>query len=161
MAHRITLIITADKVYSQLDIPHFYDNNYLIIPTDDDGWEAQMIENLSSSETSFNQIFEKFFIEFYEEDLHNGDFKDIFNKINTFEDLYILEIIEKLKIENFLIIHYSEVGFDTYQNYIGFEGRQYVGSVKSRTSFFETKINTENYWRFDSCKKRYFESLNE
>lgn len=161
MAHRITLIITKDNINTSLDIPHFYEDNFLIIPTDDDGWEAQMIEDLCKNENSFDKIFDFFFKEFYKEDLENGDFEDINNKTNTFESLYILEIIEKLKISNFLIIHYSEVGFDFYENYIGFENKEYIGDDKSWTRFCETRINTTNYWRFESCSKRYFGGLHK
>ncbi len=161
MAHRITLIITKDSINMPLDIPHFYEDNVLIIPTDDDGWETQMIEDLCKNENSFDTIFDIFFKEFYKEDFENGDFEDISNKTSTFENLYILEIIEKLKISNFLIIHYSEVGFDIYENYVGFENREYIGDNKSWTRFCETKINTADYWRFESCSKRYFEGLNK
>jgi hypothetical protein len=161
MAHRITLIITKDSVNTPLDIPHFYEDKFLIIPIDDDGWEVQMIEDIAGKENSFDEIFKTFFKEFYREDLENGDFEDISNPTDTFENLYIVEIIEKLKLSNFLIIHYSEVGFDIYENYIGFENREYIGDAKSWTSFCETKINTANYWRFESCRKKYFESINK
>lgn len=161
MAHRITLIITKDSAKASIDIPHFYEDNFLIIPTDDDGWEAQMIENLCSNENSFDKIFDIFFKEYYKEDLENGEFEDINNETNTFENLYILEIIEKLKISNFLIVHYSEVGFDIYENYLGFENKEYIGEGKSWVRFRETGINTGNYWRFESCSKRYFESLHK
>ena len=62
MAHRITLIITKEKIDLTLDIPHFYENNYLVIPTDDDGWETEMIEKICESETSFEKVFDIFFL---------------------------------------------------------------------------------------------------
>lgn len=161
MSHRITLIITNDNINISVDIPHFYENNFLVIPTHDDVWETQMIENLCKNKNSFDKILDTFFKEVYEEDLQNGDFEDINNQTNTFENLYILEITEKLKISNFFIIHYSEVGFDSYENYIRFENKEYIGEGKSWATFFETGISTQNYWRFDSCCKRYFEGLDK
>ncbi|MCD1116912.1 hypothetical protein [Chryseobacterium turcicum] len=161
MAHRITLIITKESINTAIDIPHFYENNYLVIPTDDDGWEAQMIEDICKTENSFDEIFNVFFKEFYKEDIGNGNFEDICNELTTFENLYILEIIEKLKISDFIIIHYSEVGFDIYQNYIGFKNKEYIGYSKFCTKFCETRLTTENYWRFESCRKRYSENLNK
>lgn len=86
-----------------------------------------MIEDICLEESSFDKIFEAFFKEFYSDDLESGYLEDICNRVNTFEDLYILEIIEKLQISIFLIVHYSEVGFDIYENYIGFEDRKYIG----------------------------------
>ncbi|PQA93436.1 hypothetical protein SAMN05421796_10588 [Chryseobacterium piscicola] len=120
-----------------------------------------MIEDICLEESSFDKIFEAFFKEFYSDDLESGYLEDICNRVNTFEDLYILDIIEKLQISNFLIVHYSEVGFDIYENYIGFEDRKYIGEGKSWTKFNDTKLNTGNYWKFDSCKKRYLENLNK
>lgn len=161
MAHRITLIITEDNISIPEEIPHFYDKGYLVIPTDDDGWETEMIQKICETEDSFEKVFKLFFEELWNEELNNGEFEDVYSEVGKLDSLYMLELIEKLNISNFIIYHYTELALEMFENYIAFENRKYINEPQSWTKFCNTKINSYDYWRYDSCKKKYLERLDK
>jgi len=157
MAHRICLIITKDKIKVPKELPHFFDNGFLVIPTSDDGYQTDEIIEFSKKHPHFDDIFKAVDDHFWEDEIANSDYESMYCELYQFEDLLNIEITEMLHLSNFIIYHYTELATDIYEECIDFENRIKIENPLSR--FYETGINSYNYWRFDSCKKRYFENL--
>lgn len=149
MAHRITLIITKELIDIHPKIPHFYDNEFLVIPFDDDGLEASKIEELSKTNNTFEAIFNTFLDYFWEDDSMGES-----NEINDFEMLLLVEFIERIQLRSFLIYHYSEAHpTGEFINAIHFKNR--IVMKNAYVAFEKTKIDINNYRSYDACKKNY------
>ena len=153
MAHRITLIITKESISIDSEIPHFYENGYLIIPFDDDGSEISQIEDLSKSYKSLKEIFDKYLDDFWDDGILGES-----AEIADYKSLLLVEFAIRLKLNDFLIYHYQEVDIKTYSHSVNFINRKVSGN--GYEEFDKTSIDINNYWKYDSCQKKYINQMN-
>ncbi|GAA5084774.1 hypothetical protein GCM10023210_04930 [Chryseobacterium ginsengisoli] len=157
MAHRICLIITKDHVKVPKELPHFYDNGFLVIPTSDDGYQTDDIAEFSKKHPHFDDIFKAVSDNFWEDEIANNDYENMYCELYDYEELLNIEIIEMLHLSNFIIYHYTELVTEIFEECVTFENRMPIENPM--TSFNATGINSYNYWKYESCKRRYFENL--
>ena len=64
----------------------------------------------------------------------------------------------RLKLNDFLIYHYQEVDIKTYSHSVNFINRKVSGN--GYEEFDKTSIDINNYWKYDSCQKKYINQMN-
>ncbi len=157
MAHRISLIITKDCAKVPKELPHFFDNGFLVIPTSDDGYEVDEITKSTKRNPFFDDIFKDISDLYWKDEIASNDYENMYCELYGYEEMWIIEIIEMLHLSNFIIYHYTELATEIFEECVAFENR--ITLENPMEKFHEAGINSYNYWRFDPCKRRYFEGL--
>ncbi|MEO1516859.1 MAG: hypothetical protein AAFV95_17690 [Bacteroidota bacterium] len=148
MAHRITLIITQQSVLIDRRLPHFHEKGHLVIPFDGDGAEISKIEEFAKPGKPFEEVFDEYLVYFWKDDILGES-----NDLDDFPSLLLVELVARLRLTDFLLFHYQEVVDTVYTHAVNFQDG--IASGNAQQLFDNTGIDINNYWQYDSCQRRY------
>jgi hypothetical protein len=169
MNKNISLIITKEYSPFYQNLVHFKIDEYFIIPVKVDWIEFYLINENGKDYENLDEIFEKVIKQLYNNETFAGIYsnankhpKPIFQDIDDFENLLLIEILQKLKLKDFEIYHNSEKVTNNYIYWNEFiEGvldyyacEKYMNNQVN--SIWENpKFNIENYSNYDFCKEKF------
>lgn len=160
MSQHLTLILADENVKISNDIPHFYENGYLIIPFNDETrMEIETVHKISTFGMTLNQIF-NIYIDTEYTYLNNSnenileEYKGLVNEIDDFENITLVEFLKKIKLPNFIVLSCDDLCGDyglIFENYI----------YKPWPTNFRTRIdfNKEYLYQYGGCKKHCLEKM--
>ena len=161
MAQNITLIVADESVAITDKVPHFYENGYVIIPLQiQKEADVGYIRQAAKKGMTIDEIFEVYIDKYYfpEEDASVNLLEEhagYNNELDDYEDLYVIELIQRLQLKDFSLFHYDDfLGDDC----LIFENGRYVSSYPESESP-RLRMDKPYLYKYEGCKVHCLRSM--
>lgn len=170
--HNTSLIITKEYSTFYEKLVHFRIDDYYIIPVKADSIQYYLIDLNSENGEELEEVFEKTIDQLYSTDLvkdfsstQDNHPRPLYQDLYDFENLLLIEVIQKLKLKNFELYHFAgnpkkptSVYWDEFVDGVldYYACEKYMNHVDDLWS--NPKFNSKNYPNYDFCKEKYLKT---